>query len=114
MSNQPFGNSESQERRPNEEMDGKINAFLNETSQAAPAAEAKKPDAWRSFVKGSTRVMNGASVVYTMARVFIGPTAMPPRMPGTSLQAPHFPTELPEKLPRPYRQGKPKGQKYAD
>ena len=82
---------------------------------AQDAAEAAtKPNAWRSFVKNSSRVMNGASAVYSMARVFIGPGAMPPTTPDVSFRAPHNPMELPEKLPRPYRQGKPKGQKYAD
>ena len=74
----------------------------------------EKPNAWRSFVKNSSRVMNGASAIYSMARVFIGPGAMPPTTPDVSFRAPHNPMDLPEKLPRPYRQGKPKGQKYAD
>ncbi|MEO0392850.1 MAG: hypothetical protein AAF213_06350, partial [Pseudomonadota bacterium] len=98
---------------PNADMDGKIQAFKS-GADANPTSATPQPNAWRSFVKNSSRVMNGASAVYSMARVFIGPTAMPPQSSGQSFHAPINPMELPEKLPRPYRQGKPKGQKYAD
>lgn len=61
---------------------------------------------WRGIADGSANVMNGASMVYAMTRMLIGPPAIAPQAPADVFSAPANNTELPNSLPKPGKKKK--------
>lgn len=106
MAIQPTGDQNPQPRRRDDNTQGKIHAFLAGKPADEPSAEAAKPISWQGVANRSADMMNGASVVYAMTRMLIGPTSMPPRAPIDVVSAPTNNMELPTSLPKPGKKKK--------